>query len=385
MTNTYNPYGVAAIDRPNASGDAHLVSGTKLRYRREFTDTTLAAWDVVTGSGHAVNVTGGNLVATTGTTINTETTLVTKQQFGVPFKAQFGFQMSQKIINQDFFCELVAVNADGTLDETAVASWRISGTDSVTTTIARAEVRNGQPARTQSGNLTVPTQTTAHIYEIILDSDETVFHSKAVNSTASKTVSYISNSVSPDPTREYKIRYRFVNGGTAPASTTTITAGFVTAVDYSEIMVELTGGPGSTLASASLPVNITGGAVSLSNGTIGASTSVTGTTVSKVLAAATTNATLVKSTAARLYSYHLTNTTAAAKFVRLYNLTTAPTVGTSVPALVIPIPPNASVIVDHTVPVTFSTGMSYSITGAFADLDATVVAAGDVVGHILYA
>jgi hypothetical protein len=92
----------------------------------------------------------------------------------------------------------------------------------------------------------------------------------------------------------------------------------------------------------------------------------------------------VKSTAARVYGYHLSNTTAAWKFVRLYNMTTAPTVGTSVPALIIPIAPNMTAVVDRSAPIAFTTGLSYSITGAGTDLDATAVALGDVVGHILY-
>lgn len=382
-----NPYGVGAIDRPSANGDAHMVSGTRLRYRREFTDPTLAAWDVVTGTGHAVNVTGGNLTVTTGTTINTETSLTTKQAFSVPFKAQFGFKISQKIVNQSFFCELIAVGPEGTspVDETVVAAWRISGDDSVTATVARAEVRNGQAARVQSGNLTVATQTTDAIYEIILDSDEVQFHNKPVDSTSGKTVSHVRNSVAPDPNQLYKIRYRVVNGGVAPATTTTFTAGFVTAVDYTEIMVELTGGPGSTLASGALAVQVVNApGVSMTATTVQSSATVVGTSMAKVLSAASTNATNLKGTAGRIYGYHLVNTSASVKYVRLYNKATAPTVGTDSPAAVIPIPANGSVIVDHTVPMSFATGMGYSITGSFADLDATAVAAGEVIGHILW-
>jgi hypothetical protein len=304
----------------------------------------------------------------------------------VPFKAAFGFKISQKIANQDFFCELISCGPEGTsaVDETVVAAWRISGTDSVTTTVARAEVRNGQAARSQSANLNVATQTTDAIYEIVLDSDEVVFHNKGIDSSSAKTVSYVRNSVAPDPNQMYKIRFRIANGGTAPASTTPFTSGFVTAVDYTEIMVELTGGPGSALASAALPVNVVGGTVGVSSTVIGSSSTVSGTLVTKVLAAASTNATLIKASAGRLYGYALTNTTAATKYVRLYNLTTAPTVGTSVPAMVIAVPANNTAIAECTVPVAFSTGMAYSITGAFADLDATATAAGDVVGTLLY-
>jgi hypothetical protein len=385
LGNPYNPYGIAALDRATADETASLIGGTRLRYRREFTDPTLAAWDVVTGAGHTISVANSNLTVTTGTTINTETSLVSKQTFTPPFKAQFGFKISQKIANQDFFMELVAVNADGTLDETAVAAWRVSGTDSVTTSIARYETRNGQVGRLQSGNVTVATQTTDAIYEIILDSDEVSFHNKSIDSTSGKTLSATRNSVAPDPNRLYKLRYRIANTGTAPASSTTFTAGFVTALDYQEVMVEVTGASGISSAASQLPVVIVGGSVGLSNGTIGANSAVTGTTIAKVLTAATTNATLVKATSARLYGYHLSNTTAAWRYVRVYNQTTAPTVGTNSPALVIPIAPGMSAIVDHTVPVSLGTGFSYSITAGSPDLDATVTAVGDVVGHFLYA
>lgn len=383
-----NPYGVASQDRPAANGEGSLISGAIQRYRREFTDATFSYWDVSTGAGHTAVAGGGTgLVVTTGTTINTETSLTSKATFSVPFKASFALKLSQKIANQDFFVEVVAVDPTDltTRDETVVAAWRVSGNDSVTTTVARVETRNGQVARSQlGGNQTVATQTTDAIYEIVLESDEVTFHNKGMDSSSQKTLSVLRNSVVPDPNRLYKLRYRFVNTGTAPASSTTITSAFVSVVDYSEVLVDIMGAQGASTGSSSLPVNITGGNVGLSNGSLGASASVAGTTISKVLAAATTNATLVKSTAGRIYGYHLTNNTAATKFVRFYNLTTAPTVGTSVPVMVVPVGPNDSVVVDHTIPISFATGISYSITGAFADLDATAVAAGDVVGHILY-
>lgn len=382
-----NPYGSAPRDRASANGDAHLVSGTKLRYRKDFTDPTLAAWDVVTGSGMAVTATNSTLQVTTGTSINSTTSVTSKETFTAPFRASFGVKLSQKIINQDFFVELVAVDKENpkVLDETAVAAWRISGTDSVTTTVARAEVRNGQTARVQSGNLTTAAQTADSIFEIVLESDEVSFHNKPIDSTAGKTVSFVRNSVAPDPNRDYKLRYRIVNGGTAPASTTTFTSQYVTAVDYTEIQAELTGAQGRTDAAGALAVHVAntpnvGGEVRL-----GANAATGGTAIAKILTAATTNATLVKSTAGRLYGYVLTNTTAATKFVRLYNLTTAPTVGTSVPVMVVAVPPNNTVVAEMTIPVAFATGISYAVTGAFADLDATVVAAGDVVGALLYA
>jgi hypothetical protein len=110
-----------------------------------------------------------------------------------------------------------------------------------------------------------------------------------------------------------------------------------------------------------------------------------GATVAKILSAASTNATSVKATSGRVVGYHLTNTTAAIKYFRLYNLAVAPTVGTSAPLSVIPISANSSAIVSIPGGIAFATGISYAITGAAADLDATAVAANDVVGSIFYA
>lgn len=107
--------------------------------------------------------------------------------------------------------------------------------------------------------------------------------------------------------------------------------------------------------------------------------------ISKLQSAASTNATSVKATAGRVFGWTLTNTTASAKVVRLYNLAAAPTVGTSVPVYNIVIPPNATVSQSIPVGLSHATGIAYSITGGLADLDATAVAANDVIGSIYWA
>lgn len=95
--------------------------------------------------------------------------------------------------------------------------------------------------------------------------------------------------------------------------------------------------------------------------------------------AATTNATLVKSTAGTLWSIAVSNTNAAARFLKLFNLTTAPTVGTSVPVFTVAIPSGGTVLVNGgSNGIRFSTGISLAITGAAGDLDTTVIGAGDV-------
>lgn len=95
--------------------------------------------------------------------------------------------------------------------------------------------------------------------------------------------------------------------------------------------------------------------------------------------AATTNAKLVKSTAGTLWSIAVSNTNAAARFLKLFNMTAAPTVGTSVPVFTVAIPSGGTVLVNGgSNGIRFSTGISLAITGAAGDLDTTDIGAGEV-------
>jgi hypothetical protein len=122
-------------------------------------------------------------------------------------------------------------------------------------------------------------------------------------------------------------------------------------------------------------------------GTVAPASSATGAmTKARVMAAASTNATSVKASAARLYEIHLCNISAAIKHVKFYNKASAPTVGTDVPVATYPIPANGGRIdFDSTNGISFATGLAYAITGAVADTDTTAVAANDVVGELLFA
>lgn len=373
------------VSRADAGGDAGLISGTKVRYRREFNDPALPAFDVVTGPGMTVSTAGGALVVTSGTTPGAVTTITTKQTFSAPFRAAFGVKLSQKLLNQEFYVEAVAVNADGTLDETVVAAWRMAGVDATSTTSARVEVRNGGPARTQSGTITVSSHGVDSIAELVLESDEVQFHTRPADNTGARIGSTVRNNVSPDPTRRYALRYRIVNGATAPASSSTMTSAFLTCLDYTELQVELTGGPGNQNGSSALSVLIAGGNVGVSNGTIGASPSVTGTSPFKVgPSSASTNATLLKNSGGRIYGYQFANTSAAWRYVKFYNLTTLPVPGTSAVYYTVPLAPNSCTDLEQAVPIAHTVGIGYAITAGAADNDTTVVAAGDVVGHIQY-
>ena len=109
-----------------------------------------------------------------------------------------------------------------------------------------------------------------------------------------------------------------------------------------------------------------------------------GATAVKFLAAATTNAAFAKAGAGRVYGWHFTNNTAAVKFFRIFNKTSAPTVGTDSPVIVIEIPANGYASFWTNTGIAMTTGVAYACTGAIADLDATATAANDVVGALYY-
>jgi hypothetical protein len=79
------------------------------------------------------------------------------------------------------------------------------------------------------------------------------------------------------------------------------------------------------------------------------------------------------------------NASATTKYVRLFNLATAPTVGTSVPIMVVAVPATSSKEIEYVPAVRFGTGLAVAITGGAAATDSTAVAAGDVQLLVSYA
>jgi hypothetical protein len=102
-------------------------------------------------------------------------------------------------------------------------------------------------------------------------------------------------------------------------------------------------------------------------------------------AAASVNATLLSSVPVDIYHIMAVNTSAAVKYLKLYNLKVSPA-STDTPIMVIALSPT-NVLTNVPIPtgVYFNQGLGYRLTGAAADSDATALTAGDVVGlNILY-
>lgn len=117
-------------------------------------------------------------------------------------------------------------------------------------------------------------------------------------------------------------------------------------------------------------------------------TGVNGTTPYKLISLATTNANVVKNTGGNLYSIVAIGLTSTVRFLKFYNKATAPTVGTDVPVMTIPVPANtqgAGISIPFSMGVNFPLGIAIAITAGSADNDAVAIGAGDVLINLTYA
>lgn len=109
-----------------------------------------------------------------------------------------------------------------------------------------------------------------------------------------------------------------------------------------------------------------------------------GLAVYRVMNAASAAAVSVKASAGRVYSFNLCNNTNASRYVRFYNSAAATTGTTPVYAGAITLSAGSCQQYTTNFGLTFSAGISFSVTAANGDADATAPLAGDVSGFIGY-
>jgi len=110
-----------------------------------------------------------------------------------------------------------------------------------------------------------------------------------------------------------------------------------------------------------------------------------GLSISRTISAATTNATSVKASAGQVYHLLVSNTNTSARYLKLYNKASAPTVGTDTPVMTILIPGSGGVALDvAAMGAAFGTGIALAMTTGVADSDTAAVAANEIVAHVLY-
>lgn len=407
--------------------DKLMVGTARDKLRDEFfTFDTTNVWEVIaTGSGQTITTAGAAngsryLKIATGVTTSSETIIQSRDSFKLPVKLAFALSMSQRIANQEVFVELVGVNSSGVVETDATfasanlnnasnaASFKFDAVTAanavyITRGFATSELASASTAFT--GSTTVATGTTpnfiaASIYEINADMEEVVWNTRAIDSLAAVQLAVKRTQNLPDPGKDYKVRIRIRNLGTAPASTTDVRLHFIRVLDTTRFTVDFARHMGRTADIAdSLPVAVTNAhTVAVSNiaaiaagataiGDVGVqyrATAAGAASRSHLVAAATTNPTIVKNAAGRLIGWCLSNTTASWRYVKLHNIATAPTAGTGV-VQTIGIPPNATVTFEADGGIAFATGIGLTTVTGSADADATAVAAGDIVGDLFFA
>lgn len=187
--------------------------------------------------------------------------------------------------------------------------------------------------------------------------------------------------------------------GAAPALSISLQSQFINCQDYAELTAEITAGRGQAVEGQAIAARIVAGTASMGSVTVASGTVTTVGTVTAVTgagtpavpatpyfvnSAATTNGALILTGTSGLQAFYATNIGATAAFVKLYNKATAPTVGTDVPEMIIPVPAAVSGVPGVAqLPMgfngfRFALGLGIAITGAVADSDTTAVAAGQV-------
>ena len=326
-------------------------------------------------------ISGGLLTMGSGTTINKVNQLVGKETFTVPFRISFNLTLSQRIANQSFYIEAISVDP-ATLEPNNLHScgFIFDGTNAAQ---AKYSVQNNGVTPLVSATTTFPTTVSAGLYEIESFCDEVWFHGKTMDATAGRTNSQVRHQQIPDPNSLYKIRIRWLNGGSAPASNTNAILQFVACQDYAELTAEITAGRGQSVAGQGLGVFLTGGLATATQPVSGTVTANQGTlttpTASNVTSATSTNATIIKASAGTIYSITANNIGSVVRYIKIYNLATSPVVGTTVPILTITLPPTSEKNISFgALGHRLSAGIGMAITSGALDTDATNAVAGEV-------
>lgn len=392
-----------------------LSVGNMNEWRDEFRTFNPAEWEVIqTNTGASITASGTTggarwLNINSGTVIG-ETIIQTRRSWRLPLIARAAISLSQRISNQDAFFEIVGVDGRGNvetdtgvaasttlLDASNAAAYQFTGVSATAATFLSRGF--GCPEIASAGQQTATTLGTGSpnwlpgaVFDLVVDNEKIAWLSRvidgvgtAVGGTANRTQKLL------DPTKRYKIRIRIRNIAVVAAADLRVHHVRVSqlsplSIDWQKVMGM------ADNASNSLPVSITNyaygtplGAGTALVGDVGVQYRATTSNASRYhfVSAATTNAINLKATAGKVLGWWFANTTAAAKFVKLHNASVTPTAGAGV-VHVIGVPPNGATSFMSEGGIFFSTGIGLTCVNLPADADATAVAAGDVVGGLMW-
>lgn len=278
---------VALPDSQRSASGAVLIGNNRSKLRDAFPTGGLDAtlWELV-ATGAGMTVTTGNgatsayLNIASGTTINSETIIRSLASFQLPVRLAAFVSASQRIVNQEFFIELIEVDAAGAPINVATsqpnaglarnhAALKFDGT---VATEARVSVRGGGAPEFQSAVSTIvttvatgtgPNFVPAGFVEMQATGEHVSMFQAAIDATTAAGIARRVTQAAPDPEALYKLQIRARNLGTAPATSTDWRVHALRLFDYTRITTEVIGGPGHGGAAQGVPVNVAGGALGI--------------------------------------------------------------------------------------------------------------------------
>jgi hypothetical protein len=221
---------------PSATNPSLIRSMLK-KWREEFNGASLSSDWVVnqTGAGQSITVSASEFTITASTTANAETIITSTLSFKIPFRVLFTFTISQRIINQEYYLEIV--------DSSGLhrASVLLDSTSSSTAKLNCANENNSTGSISATGFSTA----SYGIAELEVNSDEINLYSRSANSSNGRgSASAVVTRQIPDPNLDYFVRIRAKNLGTAPSSNTNLKLDAIVVQDIEEITAEITAGRG---------------------------------------------------------------------------------------------------------------------------------------------
>jgi hypothetical protein len=356
-----------------------------------------AGWRIHRNTGVTVAQTNNALVLGLGTAVGNELMLVTPSLQTIPANLIAILQISQRIAGNEIRFGYVEVNPSTgvPIDHPFIpnefrnyAAALFSGTSA--TTVALETMGGGATAKRSVSATGMASTASVSEYAIEARNEDITLLSQASDSATARSVGAARiSSMVPNPALTYA-PFIWVRNVSAAASNTNVTISRIVAVDIQELQAEVGGGRGNQLPSQAMPVVLAAAGVATPVTITAASgtSSTNGLTPHKLISAATTNATSVKTSQGRISGGRISNSSASWRYVKFYNKNSAPVVGTDVPIATFGVAPggflNLADVFDQ-YGLHFAAGIAYAITGAPADADTTAIAANEVVVALLFA
>jgi hypothetical protein len=207
--------------------DMLKIKSMQKKFRDSFNGTEInpARWEIAaTGGGITHTVADGAVTISTGTTLDDELTLTSRTTFTIPLRVMVAVNMSQRIVGQSVWLELVSIDpTTAQPDGRSAAAWRLDGASA---TLANYEVQSeGAPRLGSTSGSTIPTTAPAgwSVLELEPTNDECYFHGRLLDTTAARSNSYVRHQQIPEPNALYRFRIRvrnrqFISGISAVAN-----------------------------------------------------------------------------------------------------------------------------------------------------------------------